>query len=191
MEIFPDSVVITKKEVFDEKYDENKYKYLVLNYDLFSQPYSPNLILDLVKQKIDFVVLDEIHFTKKRDDSHESKRRHNIEGLMTEVSKKNSDVYALGLSATPVINELEEGKSLLQLIAGKIYDDISTRPTPQNAVKLYDYLSEKIVKGFLKEIEEHSDLFYLMRDTNYLYHIFVFVSAGNIKSVAKLFRLKL
>ncbi|MBV9667218.1 MAG: hypothetical protein JO327_03715, partial [Nitrososphaeraceae archaeon] len=57
LEIFPDSVVITKKEAFDEEYDQSKNKYLVLNYDLFSQPYSPNLILDLVKQKIDFVVL--------------------------------------------------------------------------------------------------------------------------------------
>jgi len=82
-----------------------------------------------------------MRYILQRDDSHESKRRHNIEGLMTEVSKKNSDVYALGLSATPVINELEEGKSLLQLITGKIYDDISTRPTPQNAVKLYEKLS--------------------------------------------------
>jgi hypothetical protein len=27
------------------------------------------------------------------------------------------------------------------LITGKIYDDISTRPTPQNAVKLYEKLS--------------------------------------------------
>ncbi len=141
LEIFHDSVVITRNEAFYEKYDKNKHKYLVLNYDLFSQPYSPNLILNLVKQKIDFVVLDEIHFTKKRNEKEESKRRHNIEGLMTDVSKKNSYVNVLGLSATPVINELEEGKSLLQLITGKIYDDISTRPTPQNAVKLYEKLS--------------------------------------------------
>jgi superfamily II DNA or RNA helicase len=140
LEIFPDSVVISKKEAFYEKY-ESKYKYLVLNYDLFSQPYSPNLILNLVKQKIDFVVLDEIHFTKKREESNESQRGHNIEGLMSELGKKNDHVYVLGLSATLVINELEEGKSLLQLITGKIYDDLSTRPTPQNAVKLYEKLS--------------------------------------------------
>jgi superfamily II DNA or RNA helicase len=162
LEIFPDSVVIIRKEAFYEKYDENKHKYLVINYDLFSQPYSPNLILNLVKQKVDFVVLDEIHFTKKRDEKKESKRRHNIEGLMTDVSKKNSDVKVLGLSATPVVNELEEGKSLLQLITGKIYDDISTRPTPQNAVKLYEKLSlisiREIPQYNISVLPEHIDV---------------------------------
>jgi hypothetical protein len=57
LEIFPDSIVITGKEAFYGKYDENKHQYLVLNYDKFSQD-SPNLILNLVKQKVDFVVLD-------------------------------------------------------------------------------------------------------------------------------------
>jgi hypothetical protein len=45
------------------------------------------------------------------------------------------------LSATPVINELEEGKSLLELITGKKYDDVSNRPITHNAVKLYEKLS--------------------------------------------------
>jgi superfamily II DNA or RNA helicase len=138
---FPDSVIWKRKEAFNEKYDENRYKYLVINYDLFSQLYSPNLVLKLVKQWIDFIVLDEIHFTKKRENTEESKRRHIIEGLMTEVTKINVNVYVLGMSATPVINELEEGKSLLQLITGKMYDDISTRPITHNAVTLYKKLS--------------------------------------------------
>ena len=138
---FPDSVIQKRKEAFNEKYDENKHKYLIINYDLFSQPYSPNLVQKLVKQRIDFVVLDEIHFTKKREKTDESKRRHIIEGMMSEVANKNIDVYVLGLSATPVINELEEGKSLLELITRKRYDDISTRPITHNAVTLYKKLS--------------------------------------------------
>jgi N12 class adenine-specific DNA methylase len=35
-EIFPDSEVITGKEAFYTKYDDDKYQYLVLNYDKFS-----------------------------------------------------------------------------------------------------------------------------------------------------------
>lgn len=43
LEIFPDSKVITGKESFYAKYSEGEYKYLVLNYDKFSQDDSPNL----------------------------------------------------------------------------------------------------------------------------------------------------
>jgi hypothetical protein len=113
---------------------------LVLNYDKFSQEESPNLILNLVNQKIDFVVLDEIHFEKKRDEDA-SQRRRNLDGLMTAVKKKNSEARVLGLSATPVVNNLMEGRSLLELITGKIYDDIAVRPTIPNAVTLYEKLS--------------------------------------------------
>lgn len=80
--IFPDSKVITEKPAFNAKYDENKHQYLVLNYDKFIQEDSPNLILNLVKERIDFVILDEIHFIKKRDEADESKRHRILGGLM-------------------------------------------------------------------------------------------------------------
>jgi hypothetical protein len=47
---------------------------------------------------------------------------------MTAVRKKNNNVKVLGLSATPVDNNLIEGRSLLELITGKIYDDVATTP---------------------------------------------------------------
>ena len=105
VEIFSDSKVITGKQAFYPKYDNNRYQYLVLNYDKFNQEDSPNLILSLVKEKVDFVILDEIHFAKKRDEES-SQRRRNLDGLMTAVRKKNSNVKVLGLSATPVVNNL-------------------------------------------------------------------------------------
>ena len=60
---------------------------------------------------------------------------------MTAVRKKNNNVKVLGLSATPVVNNLNEGKSLLELITGKLYDDVAIRPTIPNAVTLYEKLS--------------------------------------------------
>jgi len=140
VEAFPDSIIITGKDAFLTKYNENKHKYLVLNYDKFSQEDSTNLILNLVKEKIDFVILDEVHFVKKRDEDS-SLRRRNLDGLMTAVRKKNNQAKVLGLSATPVINNLMEGRSLLELITAKIYDDISIKPTIPNAVTLYEKLS--------------------------------------------------
>jgi replicative superfamily II helicase len=116
------------------------YQYLLLNYDKFNQEDSTNLILNLVKEKVDFVILDEIHFVKKRDEES-SQRRRNLDGLMTAVRKKNNNVKVLGLSATPVVNNLMEGRSLLELITGKLYDDVAVRPTIPNAVTLYEKLS--------------------------------------------------
>ena len=156
VEIFPDSVVITGKESFYATYDKAKYQYLVLNYDKFSQEDSPNLILNLVKQKVDFVVLDEIHFTKIRHEEDVSIRRQNLDGLVTAVRKKNGKVKVLGLSATPVVNNLTEGKSLLELITGKIYDDIATRPTVPNAVTLYEKLSTISIRE-LPRYDTHVD----------------------------------
>ena len=141
LEVFPNSKVVTGKKSFSSTYSANEHQYLVLNYDKFSQADSPNLILTLAKQKVDFVIMDEIHFTKIRDEEEVSKRRRNLDGLMTLLRKENPLIKVLGLSATPVVNNLREGKSLVEFITGKIYDDISTKPTIPNAVTLYEKLS--------------------------------------------------
>jgi len=67
-ETFHDSHVVTGKEAFFIQYSKNEYQYAVLNYDKFSQEDSPNQILNLAKQKTDLIILDEIHFTKIRDE---------------------------------------------------------------------------------------------------------------------------
>ena len=98
----------------------------------------------------EFVILDEIHFTKIRDEDEISKRRKNLDGLMTLARKKNPNVKVLGLSATPVVNNLREGKSLLELITGKVYDDVATKPTIPNAVTLYEKLSTLSIRELPK-----------------------------------------
>lgn len=152
LESFSGSEVTTGMGAFNAKYSEHKRKYLVLNYDKFSQEESPNLILKLAEQKIDFVILDEIHFTKIRNEETISKRRNNLDGLMTLVRRRNPNVKVLGLSATPVVNNLREGKSLLELLAGKVYDDVATRPTIPNAVTLFEKLSTISIRELPKYI---------------------------------------
>ena len=146
MEIFPDSTVITRKDAFSVKYEEEKYQYLILNYDKLNQPSSPNDVLQLIKQKIDFIILDEIHFSKITHKEHISKRRENLDGLMSGIRKKNKQVKVLGLSATPVVNNLTEGKSLLELMTGKIYDDVSTKATVPNAVTLFEKMTTLAIR---------------------------------------------
>jgi hypothetical protein len=116
IEIFPYSKVTTGKNAFYQTYNENEYQYLILNYDKFSQEDSPNLILNLAKEKIDFFVLDEIHFVKKRDEES-SQRRKNLDGLMTAVRKKNHNVKNL---VTPQQAALEAVKWLERLEQGEI-----------------------------------------------------------------------
>ena len=140
IDVFPDSEIISRKDAFFVKRKPNKNTYAILNYDKFNQPTSANLIAELSKEKIDFVILDEIHFSKIRD-KNVSTRRQNLDGLMTEIRKRNPKSKTLGISATPVVNNLLEGRSLLELITGKIYDDVATRATIPNAVTLYEKLS--------------------------------------------------
>jgi superfamily II DNA or RNA helicase len=158
-EIFPDSKIITGKKAFFVKADGKIHQYAILNYDKFNQPDSTDLILNLGNQKIDFVVLDEIHFSKIRD-QNVSLRRKNLDGLMTMIRRVNKDVKVLGISATPIVNNLQEGRSLLELITGKIYNDVATRPTIPNAVTLY----EKLSNISIREIPEYP----ISIDTNIL-----------------------
>ena len=139
-EIFPDSEIISGKDAFFAKRKPDRHTYAIINYDKLNQPNSAELIAELSNEKIDFVILDEIHFSKIRD-ANVSTRRQNLDVLMTEIRKRNSKTKTLGVSATPVVNNLLEGRSMLELITGKIYDDVATRATIPNAVTLYEKLS--------------------------------------------------
>jgi superfamily II DNA or RNA helicase len=150
LEIYPDASVITGKEAFNARYSQLKHQYLILNYDKFSQPESSDMILKVVKQKIDFVILDEVHFVKKRDEDS-SLRRKNLSALVSYVRDRNKNLRVLALSATPVINSLMEGRSLLELITGKVYDDLAVTPSIPNAVALY----KKLTTVSIREIPQY------------------------------------
>lgn len=117
-------------------------RYLVLNYEHFQQPSSEaELVAFLDRNLIDFVVVDEIHYAKQRDAGVEmSKRKRLVQGLILEAGKKTADLCVLGMSGTPVINTLQEGKSLVEMITGHRHDDLETRATVQNCMRLYQRL---------------------------------------------------
>lgn len=150
-EIFSDSHTVTHRDVFSAKRDESKFQYWALNYDKLNQDSSRDDVALLGQQKIDFIVLDEIHFSKVTQDETKSKRRQVLEFLLTLARKKNPNLKVLGLSATPVVNNIREGKSLLELMSGKVYDDISTKPTVPNAVTLF----EKITTNSIRQIPNY------------------------------------
>ena len=102
------------------------------------------MIHQSIPKTIDFIVLDESHFVKQRfEDSEESdfnkksNRRMYIQQLLEQERKKNRKVKGLFLSATPSINNVQEAKSLLEMLTGVKYDSIHNYSNIRNAVKCY------------------------------------------------------
>lgn len=137
-DIFPDSVVYTKDDVFTAKLDSKKSQYLVLNWEKFQIDSVVNKLRKLEKSKIDLIVLDEIQFVKIRGNMS-GRRREHLEAFINGIKATNPDVKVVGLSATPVINELSEGRSLLNLVTGWNHDKtLKVKPNIGNAVALYE-----------------------------------------------------
>jgi superfamily II DNA or RNA helicase len=139
LDVYPDSKIFTHFRK-GQKFNRDNYNYLLLNYEKFQQGYTEEIFQDLNENNlIDFIVLDEVHNAKQRD-KDESIRRGALMRLIGRSAEMNPNFHLLGMSATPVINNLIEAKSLLQLITGKDYEDISTRGTITNALKIFNQL---------------------------------------------------
>ncbi len=141
IEVYPDSKVYKYHE-FGTIYDRNDYNYLILNYDKFQQGYSEELFQDLTNNnKIDFIGIDEVHNVKQRSEEQESIRRGTLKRLVGRANDNNKNLYILGMSATPVINNLTEAKSLLELITGNEYDDLNTTRTLTNSLEVFKHMT--------------------------------------------------
>ncbi|MFO0559987.1 MAG: zinc-ribbon domain-containing protein [Polyangiales bacterium] len=138
---FPASEVATKTWT-PAWSDQAAPHYLVLNYEQFQQPDSESKVVAFLESNtVDFIVIDEIHYAKQREASDlMSKRKRLVQGLVLESGKKNAELCVLGMSGTPVINTLQEGKSLVEMITGHRHDDLDVSPTVQNCMRLYQRL---------------------------------------------------
>jgi hypothetical protein len=151
-DIFPDSIVAAKtftpdwaraagdETGFGSAADHGAHRYLILNYEAFQQPDSAERVRSLAAgELIDFVIVDEIHYAKQRSEDI-SQRRQLIAALTTLAAERNPDLHVLGMSATPVINNLQEGKSMVELVTGLAHDELDTRPTVPNCMALHQRL---------------------------------------------------
>ena len=145
--VFPDSDVQFK--TWEPEWQPNsKHRYLIQNFEQFQQVNSEAYIKSFIdREQVEFVVIDEIHYAKQRykerensEKSNVSRRKKLVQGLIAGVSEQNPNLYVLGMSATPVINNLFEGISLLEMMMGQEYADLSDRPTINNCMRLYQQL---------------------------------------------------
>ncbi len=138
--IFPDSVVHhgPKEPV------PGAFNYWVINYEKFQQPDRGRLVRRLAGFGIDLVVLDEVQMVKQRTKDR-SLRREALEGLVYALGEQDPDLRVLGMSATPVINTLYEGRKLLEVVLGRSFGDLDHTPTVTNALSVHRAL---MVNGF-------------------------------------------
>jgi len=136
---FPKSKVhIKQRKNFN--FHPSESNYLLLNYESF-QLNDSRLFIDeiLENYKIDLVVLDEIHSAKSKDNVL-SRRRQLINYLLTEASTRNPGLHILGMSATPVVNSLDEAVSLIEMIKGKAYKELDTTAKISSALAIHEQL---------------------------------------------------
>ncbi|HEY9663253.1 MAG TPA: DEAD/DEAH box helicase [Allocoleopsis sp.] len=133
---FPDSDIVSK--TWNPVWlNEDSPRYLVINHEMFQNRFEALIKRFINKNAIDFVVVDELHQVKQRDEDLETQRRRLINGLITDLPEDRPKPRVLGMSATPVINNLHEGKSLVELVSSLSHDDIGTATSIHNCMKLY------------------------------------------------------
>ncbi len=121
---------------FSSQIDLKKQNYIIFNVEKFQQSNSERQIKKLLKKKIDFIILDEIQFMKNREGTPRSTRNINIHKLVSNARKDNLDFHILGMTATPIINELSEGVSLLEMVTSQLYNEISNNITISNCLAI-------------------------------------------------------
>lgn len=150
-EIYPDSIVVTKD--LEINFNKNQHNYLILNYEFFQQPQSERKLKLLLNDiGVDFIVIDEIHYSKQRDEKKISKRKQIIAAMLSEAALVNENLHVLGMSATPVINNLFEGKTLIELITGVHHNDLNKSPRVENCIALY----QKLVSNGIRFVPKYS-----------------------------------
>jgi len=140
---FPDSVVrIGNGPILGAHPEE--YTYTLINYERFQLHTRGKLVRELIEAGADFAILDEVQLVKQRD-KNASIRREAVAGLLEALQSQNPDFRVLGMSATPVINNLLEARKLLEVVMGRGFSDLDAQATTANALAVHRAL---MVYGF-------------------------------------------
>lgn len=139
---FPNAVRI-RKERGPYVIDPDRPTFIILNFESFQQnSWSDEMLADLLSHKIDMIVVDEIQSVRLREGNEESNRRRRVRLLIENAASQNPGLSVLGMSATPVVNDLHEAKTLLELVTGQDLGHLPTRPTVPNAILYYQLLTK-------------------------------------------------
>ncbi len=116
-----DSHVTVVRNIKDFTAFEGDYNYLLINYDKFSQSYAKELVERISDcYNVDYVILDETQKVKYRESTGDaSERNKHVAYLLDKIRNTNPNVKVSALTGTPLINELSEVKSIVELATGE------------------------------------------------------------------------
>ena len=136
------TAAITVKERGPFTIDETRPNFIVLNYESFQQTWGETELVPHLARlgNIDFVVLDEIQSVRQRSEADESRRRSTVRKLLDTASQQNPNLHVLGMSATPVINNLHECKVTLEMVTGENLGEMPLRSTIANAARFHQLM---------------------------------------------------
>lgn len=135
---FPQSEVIPKPSNWQISWETaNIPRYVVVNHEMFQNRYEGRIKRFIQEQATDFIVIDELHKVKQRTPEQETQRRRLLTGLITDIPDNRPKPRVLGMSATPIVNNLQEGKSLVELVTSMTHDEIGSKTSVQNCMRLY------------------------------------------------------
>ena len=117
---------------------------VIVNHERFQDRFAQQLLGFCVGFQADLIVIDEIHKSKRRTTEASSQRRKLMNEFIRISINLNPGLRVLGLSATPVINNLYEGRSLIELICQEPFEDISESVDLTSCMNLYQHF---VVRG--------------------------------------------
>ena len=121
---FPEAILHIKPKNWKIDLIKNKTNFVIVNHERLQERFTENLLEFCVNFQSELIVIDEIHQSKSRKENSTSQRRELIKEFIRISSNLNDGIKVLGLSATPVINNLYEGRSLIELVTQKILADV-------------------------------------------------------------------
>ena len=115
----------------------NGTKAVIINYEHFSYVTDNHIGALRPDQLPDAIIIDEVQFAKQRTEEHQSKRREQLEKLITIAGEQNPSLMVLGMSGTPILNNLYEGRKLIELIFSEKRLDLKTDSNVHNAMRMH------------------------------------------------------
>lgn len=136
---YPDAVVHVKPENWELPELDCRTHVVVVNHERFQNQFRQPLLEFCLGFQADLIVIDEIHQAKQRDHEKSSQRRRLMDQFIFTSGNLNSELRVLGLSATPVINNLQEGRSLIELVSQEAIDGVDKDMDLNACMNLYQH----------------------------------------------------
>ena len=136
---YPEAVIHIKLDGWQIPAIDSRTHVYMVNHERFQELYAERMLAHCVGFAPDLVVIDEIHQSKRRTKDKTSQRRKLMNEYLRIAKNITPQLKILGMSATPVINNLYEGRSLLELVNQETIQDVDEKIDLNSCMNLYQH----------------------------------------------------